>query len=36
MPTELVLLGCIITLAVGGLLFVVIRRHKPAEPLHFR
>ena len=36
MPTELVLLGSILTIAVGGLIVVVLRRHKPAEPLHFR
>jgi hypothetical protein len=36
MPTELVLLGSIITLAVGVLIFVVIHRHKTAEPPHFR
>jgi hypothetical protein len=35
MPTEVVLLGSIVTLAVGGLLFVVIHRHKTAEPPHF-
>ena len=36
MPTELVLLGGVLTVAVGGLILVLIRRHKPTEPLHFR
>jgi hypothetical protein len=36
MPTELVFLGGILTVAVGGLFFMLIRRHKPTEPLHFR
>ena len=36
MPTELVLLGSIVTLAVGALIFVVIHRHKAPEPPHFR
>jgi hypothetical protein len=36
MPTELVFIGGILTVAVGGLIFVLIRRHKPAETLHFR
>jgi hypothetical protein len=36
MPTGLILLGSIITVAVGGLIFLVIRRYKPAEPPHFR
>jgi hypothetical protein len=36
MPTELVLIGSILTVAAGCLIFVLIRRHKPAEPLHFR
>jgi hypothetical protein len=36
MPTGLILLGSIVTVAAGGLVFVVIRRHKPAEPPHFR
>ena len=36
MPTELVFIGSILTVAVGGLIFVLIRRHKPTEPLHFQ
>ena len=36
MPTELVFIGGILTVAVGGLIFVLIRHHKPAETLHFR
>lgn len=36
MPTGLVLLGSIITIAVGGLIFLVLRRHKSVEPLHFK
>ena len=36
MPTELVFLGGILTVAAGCLIFVLIRRQKPTEPLHFR
>jgi hypothetical protein len=36
MPTDLVLLGGIITVAAGCLIFVVIRRQRPTETLHFR
>jgi hypothetical protein len=36
MPTDLVFLGGILTVAAGCLIFVLIRRQKPTEPLHFR
>ena len=36
MPTGLILLGSIVTVVAGGLVFVVIRRYKPTEPPHFR
>jgi hypothetical protein len=36
MPTELVWLGGVLVMAVGGLIFVLIHRQKPAEPPHLR
>jgi len=36
MPTELVLIGGILVVAAGGLVFVILRRHKTAELPHFR
>ncbi len=36
MPVEFVLLGGILVVAGGALIFVLIRRHKTAEPPHFR
>jgi hypothetical protein len=36
MPTELVWVGGILVVAAGVLIFVVLQRHKPAEPPHFR
>jgi hypothetical protein len=36
MPTELVLIGGILVVVAGGLVFVLLRRHKEAEPPHFR
>lgn len=36
MPTGLVLIGGILVVAAGGLVFVLLRRQKPAEPPHFR
>jgi len=36
MPTELVLIGGILVLAAGGLIFVFLRRQRAAEPPHFR
>jgi hypothetical protein len=36
MPTELVLIGGVLAVAAGGLVFVLLRRQKAAEPLHFR
>jgi hypothetical protein len=36
MPTELVFIGGILVVVAGALTFLVINRHKPAEPPHFR
>jgi hypothetical protein len=36
MPTDLVFLGGILTVAGGYLMFVFIRRHKPTATLHIR
>jgi len=36
MPTGLVLIGSILAIAAGGLVFVLLRRQKTAEPPHFR
>jgi hypothetical protein len=36
MPVELVWLGGVLVVAVGVLIFVLIRRQKPPEPPHFR
>jgi len=36
MPTELVWIGGILVVAAGGLIFLFLRRHKEAEPPHFR
>jgi LPXTG-motif cell wall-anchored protein len=36
MPTELIVIGGILVVAAGGLIFVFLRRQKAAEPLHFR
>lgn len=35
MPTGLVLIGAILVVLVGILIFVLIRRLKPPEPPHF-
>jgi hypothetical protein len=36
MPTELVLIGGVLVAVAGGLIFLLIRRTKTAEPPHFR
>jgi hypothetical protein len=36
MPTELVLIGGILVVAAGGLVFFLLHRHKTAELPHFR
>jgi hypothetical protein len=36
MPTELLLIGGILVVAAGGLVFMFLRRHKAVEPPHFR
>jgi hypothetical protein len=36
MPTGLILIGGILVVAAGGLVFVLLRRQKAAEPPHFR
>jgi hypothetical protein len=36
MPTELVVIGAILSIAAGLLIFVLIHRQRPAEPPHFR
>ena len=36
MPTGLVLIGGVLVVAAGGLVFVFLRRQKAAEPPHFR
>jgi len=36
MPTELVLIGGVLVVAAGGLIFWLINRRKPTEPPHFR
>jgi hypothetical protein len=36
MPTGLVLIGGIFVVAAGGVVFLLLRRSKTAEPPHFR
>jgi len=36
MPTELVWIGGILVVAAGGLIFLLLRRHKEAALPHFR
>ena len=36
MPTDLVLIGAILVVVAGGLIFWLINRQKPTEPPHFR
>ena len=36
MPIELVWIGGIFVVAVGGLMFMLIRRQQSAEPPHLR
>lgn len=35
MPTDLVLIGGVLVVVAGGLMFVLINRRKPADPPHF-
>jgi hypothetical protein len=35
MPTDLVLIGGILAVVAGGLMFVLINRWKPADPPRF-
>ncbi len=36
MPTDLVLIGGVFVVVAGTLVYALIRRQKPAEPVHFR
>lgn len=36
MPTELVLIGGVLVVAVGGLIFLILRGQKAADPPHIR
>ncbi len=36
MPTEYLLLGAVLVIIFGVLIFILIGRHKPTEPPHFR
>ena len=36
MPTELVLVGGVLVAAAGALVFALIHRQKPVDPLHIR
>ena len=36
MPVELVLIGGILVVVAGAVIFILIRRQKATEPPHFR